>query len=141
LSLAVNELAMDLRSSRVDDGNLKALIVAQTVVAEMLRKLFAVRDSLKIAVEVDPDPISNGTLTFISKKNFCIAAPQIDSAMEDHERDTTLGNGLPRFRALARMIATDRFNETAMLAGDVPSSISAIRSGPLSIFCCQCAPW
>jgi hypothetical protein len=47
--------------------------------------------------------------------------------MEDHERDATIGNGLPRLRALARMTATDRFNETAMLVGDVPSSISATR--------------
>jgi hypothetical protein len=54
----VNELAMDFPSSRVDDGYLKVLIVAQAVVAEMLRKLFAVRDSLKITVEIDPDPIS-----------------------------------------------------------------------------------
>jgi hypothetical protein len=54
----VNELAMDFPAERVDNGYLKVLIVAQAVVAEMLRKLFAVRDSLKIAIEVDPDPIS-----------------------------------------------------------------------------------
>jgi len=54
----VNELAMEFPSKRVDNGYLKVLIVAQAVVAEMLRKLFAVRDSLKIAIEVDPDPIS-----------------------------------------------------------------------------------
>jgi hypothetical protein len=54
----VNELAMDFPSKRVDNGYLKVLIVAQAVVAEMLRKLFAVHDSLKIAIEVDPDPIS-----------------------------------------------------------------------------------
>jgi hypothetical protein len=54
----VNELAMDFPAERVDNGYLKVLIVAQAVVAEMLRKLFAVRDSLKIAVEVDPGPVS-----------------------------------------------------------------------------------
>jgi hypothetical protein len=52
------ELAMDFPAERVDNGYLKVLIVAQAVVAEMLRKLFAVRDSLKIAVDVDPGPVS-----------------------------------------------------------------------------------
>jgi len=62
----------------------------------------------------------NGTPSFISKKNFCIAVPQIDSIMEDHQSDAATGKGLPRFRALARMTAIDRFNEKAMIAGDVP---------------------
>jgi hypothetical protein len=48
----------DFPSERVDNGYLKVSIVAQAVVTEMLRKLFAVHDGLKIAVEVDPDPIS-----------------------------------------------------------------------------------
>jgi hypothetical protein len=47
--------------------------------------------------------------------------------LEDHERDATIGKGLPRFRALARMTVTDRFSETAMQVGDEPSSISAIK--------------
>jgi hypothetical protein len=47
--------------------------------------------------------------------------------MEDHELDATIGKGLPRFRALARMTVIDRFNETAMQAGDEPLSISAIK--------------
>jgi hypothetical protein len=54
----MNELTMDFPSERVDNGYLKVLIVAQAVVAEMLSKLSAVRDSLKIAFEVQPDPIS-----------------------------------------------------------------------------------
>jgi len=49
----------------------------RAVVAEILHKLFAVCDSLKIAIEVDPDP----TPSFISRKNFCIAVPQIDLVM------------------------------------------------------------
>jgi hypothetical protein len=47
--------------------------------------------------------------------------------MEDQERAATIGKGLPRFRALARMTVIDRFNETAMQAGDEPLSISAIK--------------
>lgn len=35
-----------------------------------------------------------------------------------------MGNGLPRFRALARMTAMERFSATAMLAAEQPSSIS-----------------
>jgi hypothetical protein len=38
----------------------------------------------------------------------------------------TIGKGLPRFRALARMTVMERFSETAMTAADDPSSISTI---------------
>jgi hypothetical protein len=112
----VNELAMDFPSSRVDHGYLKVMIVAQAVVAEMLRKLFAVRDSLKIALE-DPDPISKRDVIFHIKKEFwhCRYLKSI-SAIGDHARVTITGKGLPRLRALPRMSAIDRFNETAMLA-------------------------
>jgi hypothetical protein len=124
----VNELAMDFASNRVDDGYLKVLIVAQAVVAEMLRKVFAARDSFKIAVEVDPDPISKRDAIYHIKKELlhCRTSNRF-SYRKDQERDTTIGKGLPRFRALARMTVIDRFNETAMLAGAAPSSISAIR--------------
>jgi len=47
--------------------------------------------------------------------------------MEDQERDATIGKGLPRSRAFARITVIDRFSETAMLAGDEPLSISAIK--------------
>jgi hypothetical protein len=67
-SCPVNELAMDFPADRVDNGYLEILIVAQAVVAEMLRKFFAVRDSLKIAVEVDPDPVSERDAIFHIKK-------------------------------------------------------------------------
>jgi hypothetical protein len=66
----VNELAMDFPSSRVDHGYLKVMIVAQAVVAEMLRKLFAVRDRLKIALKVDPDPISKRDAIFHIEKEL-----------------------------------------------------------------------
>jgi hypothetical protein len=66
----VNELAIDFPSSRVDDGYFKVLIVAQALVTEMLRKLLAVCDSLKIAVEVDPDPISKRDAIFYIKKEL-----------------------------------------------------------------------
>jgi hypothetical protein len=66
----VNELAMDFPSERVDDGYLKVLIVAQAAVTEMLCKLFTVRDSLKIAIEVDPDPISKRDAIFHIEKEL-----------------------------------------------------------------------
>jgi hypothetical protein len=66
----VNELAIDFPSSRVDHGYLKVMMLAQAVVAEMPRKLFAVRDSLKIAVEVDPDPISKRDAIFHIEKEL-----------------------------------------------------------------------
>jgi hypothetical protein len=66
----VNELAMDFPSDRVDHRYFKVLIVAQAVVAEMLRQLFAVCDSLKIALEVDPDPISERDAIFHIEKEL-----------------------------------------------------------------------
>jgi hypothetical protein len=69
----------------------------------------------------------NGTPSFISKKNFCIFVPKSIQLLEDHERDATIVKGLPRLRAFARIDVTERFSETAMLAGDEPSSISAIK--------------
>jgi hypothetical protein len=74
----MNELAMDFPSERVDNGYLEILIVAQAVVAEMLRKLLAVRDSLKIALEVDPDPISKRDAIFHIEKELLHVVPQID---------------------------------------------------------------
>jgi hypothetical protein len=44
-----------------------------------------------------------------------------------HPAASVAGKGLPRFRALARMMAMERFCETTTLTADVPSSISAIR--------------
>jgi hypothetical protein len=66
----MDELAMDFPSGRVNNGYLKVLIVAQAVVAEMLRKPSAVRDGLKIAFEVDPDPISKRDAIFHIEKEL-----------------------------------------------------------------------
>jgi hypothetical protein len=66
----VNELAMDFPSDRVDDGYLEVLIVAQAAVTEMLCELFAVRDGLKVAVEVDPDPVSKRDAIFHIEKEL-----------------------------------------------------------------------
>jgi hypothetical protein len=60
----------------------------------------------------------------MSKKNFCIALPQIASTIENYQRG---GDYRPRFRALARMMVMERFCETTTLTADVPSSIGAIR--------------
>ena len=70
----MNELAIDFPSSRVDDGYLEVLIVAQALVTEQCA--IASRLPLKSI----PILSLNGTPSFISKKNFRIAKPQIDSA-------------------------------------------------------------
>ena len=126
----MNELAVNLASERVDDGYLKVLIVAQAAVAKVPCKFFAVLDGFQVAFEVDPDPVSHWDAVFHIEKEFLHCQPS-NHFNEDHERDATIGNGFPRFRALARMTAIERFNETAMLAADEPSSISSIR----------CAAW
>jgi hypothetical protein len=66
--IPMNELAMDFPSELIDNGYLKVLVVTQAVVAEMPRKLSAVRDSFKIALEVDPDPISKRDANFSYQK-------------------------------------------------------------------------
>jgi hypothetical protein len=66
----MNELTMDFPSERVDNGYLKVLIVTQAFIAEMLRKLSAVRDGFKIAFEVDPDPISKRDAIFHIEKEL-----------------------------------------------------------------------
>jgi hypothetical protein len=68
--LPMNELAMDFPSERVNYGYLKVFIVAQATVPEMLRKLFAVSDSFKIAFKVGPDPVSHRDAVFHIEKEF-----------------------------------------------------------------------
>jgi hypothetical protein len=70
--MPVNVLAMDFTSERVDD--LKVLIVAQAVVAKVLRKLFAVLDSLLVASKVDPDPVSGRHLSY-RKRTSALSHP------------------------------------------------------------------
>jgi hypothetical protein len=122
----MNELAMNLTSERVDDSYLQVLIVAQTAVAEVLCKRLAVRDGLQVAFEVDPDPISEWNTVYHIEKEFLHDVPQSLRPFKTIN-GATIGNGLPRFRALARITVMERFSETAMTAADEPSSISTIR--------------
>jgi hypothetical protein len=69
----------------VDDRYLKVLIVAQAVVAEVLSELSAGLDGLQVSCEVDPDPVSHRDAILMSKKNFCIAIPQIASRTENRQ--------------------------------------------------------
>jgi hypothetical protein len=68
--LPVNELTMNLTSERVDYRYFKVLIVGEAVITKMLRKLFAVLDSLQVAFKVDPDPISERDAIFHIEKEF-----------------------------------------------------------------------
>jgi hypothetical protein len=82
----VNELAMNLTSEPVDDRYLQVLIVAQAVVAEVLSELFAALNGFQVAFEVDPDPVSHRTPSFMSKKTFCIAIPQIAASRTENRQ-------------------------------------------------------
>jgi hypothetical protein len=73
---------MNLTPERVDDGYLKVLIVAQTVVAEVLSELFAVLDGLQVAFEVGPDLVSHrDAILHVEKELLHRATPQIASAV------------------------------------------------------------
>jgi hypothetical protein len=122
----VDELAVNLASEVVDDRYLEVLIVVQAAVAKVPRKLLAMCDGFQIAFEVDSDPVPHRDAVFHIEKEFLHCQPS-NHFNEDHGCDATIGNGLPRFRALARMTVIERFNEMAMLAAEEPSSISAIR--------------
>jgi hypothetical protein len=122
----VDELAVNLASEVVDDRYLEVLIVVQAAVAKVPGKLLAVRDGFQVSFEVDPDPVPHRDAVFHIEKEFLHCQPS-NHFNEDHELTATIGNGFPRFRALARMTVIERFNEMAMLAADEPSSISSIR--------------
>jgi hypothetical protein len=123
----MNELAMNLATERIDDGYLKVLIVAQTVVAKFQSEDFAMRNRVGIALELNPDPVSHRDAIFHIEKEFLHRFTSVASTAENLQRIATVGKGLPRLRALARMTVMERFSETAMIAADEPSSISSIK--------------
>jgi predicted anti-sigma-YlaC factor YlaD len=71
--IPVNELAMNFASQRVDDGYLKVLVVAEAVVAKVLRKHPGVRDCFNVAVELNSNPVShwNAILHIEEKRLHC----------------------------------------------------------------------
>ena len=66
----MDELTMNLASERVDYRYLKVLIVGEAAITKMLRKLFAVLDSLPVAFKIDPDAISERDAIFHIEKEF-----------------------------------------------------------------------
>jgi hypothetical protein len=82
-----------------------------------------------------------GTPSFISKKNFCIAMPQIASTREIVNAEATIRKDLLRFRALTRMTMIESFTETAMAApGALINQRRQVRVGWLSTFGCPRPP-
>jgi hypothetical protein len=120
----VNESAMDLTPKRIYHGDLEILIVAQAFVTEVPCDFFAMCNRIGICVELNPDSVSVRDAVFHIEeihlhRNFLLS----------RQSSTRGGNlkHLPRFRALARTTATERFNTTAARGADVPASISAVR--------------
>jgi hypothetical protein len=66
----VDELTMNLAPEGVDYRYLKVLIVGEAAITKMLRKLFAVLDSLKVAFKIGPDAISEWDAIFHIEKEF-----------------------------------------------------------------------
>jgi hypothetical protein len=66
----MNKLAINLSPDFVDHRYFEVLIVPQAVIAIVLRHLFAVRDRFGIRAEINADPVSKGTPSFMSKKKF-----------------------------------------------------------------------
>ena len=55
----MNELAMNLTTERIDDANLKVLVVQQTIVAKFQSEDSAMGDRFGIGFELNPDPVSH----------------------------------------------------------------------------------
>jgi uncharacterized protein YabN with tetrapyrrole methylase and pyrophosphatase domain len=60
----VNEFAMNFASQRVDDGYLKILVVAEAVVAKVLREHPGVLDRFNVGVELNSNPVSHWNAIF-----------------------------------------------------------------------------
>lgn len=59
----------------VHDRNLQLAVIAQASIAEVLCHHLAVLDRFNVGREFNSDPVPEGTPSFISKKNFCMANP------------------------------------------------------------------
>jgi hypothetical protein len=68
--IAMNELAMNLAAERINDGYLKILIVAQTIVSKFQSEDSTMGNRLGIRIEVDADPISHRDAIFHVKEEF-----------------------------------------------------------------------
>src|SRR5258705_12922811 len=68
--IPVNELAMNFASQRVDDGYLKVLVVAEAVVAKVLRKHPGVRDCFNVAVELNSNSLPHWNAIFHTEEKL-----------------------------------------------------------------------
>jgi hypothetical protein len=103
--IPVNELAMNFASQRIDDGYLKVLIVAQALVAKMLREHMAVLDRFNVGVELNSNPVAQRNAVFhIEEKclhcHYLARLYRSLASSADRRAEATIGNGLPRLRAL-----------------------------------------
>jgi hypothetical protein len=69
-SLAMNELAMNLSSKRVDYRYLKVLIVGKALVAEVLCKFLAMHDRFGTGREFNALPVSQGNAVLHVEEKF-----------------------------------------------------------------------
>jgi hypothetical protein len=103
--IPVNELAMNFASQRIDDGYLKILIVAQALVAKMLREHPAVLDRFNVGVELNSNPVAQRNAVFhIEEKclhcHYLARLYRSLASSADRRREATSGKGSPRLRAL-----------------------------------------
>jgi len=104
----MHELAVNFASRCVDDGYLEVLIVAEAVVAEVLRKHPAVRDRFNAGAEFQSDPVPHRNAVFhIEEESLHCRYPfyrylfyrsHLSEACRG--REAAIGKGLPRLRAL-----------------------------------------
>ena len=66
----MNKFAMNLTSERVDDGDLKILVVGKAFIEKMLCEGFAMRDRVGIGFELQSNPISHGDAVFHIEEKF-----------------------------------------------------------------------
>jgi hypothetical protein len=134
-SLAVNELAMNLASQRVDHGYLKVLIVAEALVAEVPGNFSAMSNRFCICLELDPNCIPMRDTIFHIEEKLLHAVTSGDTKPVCQDSFRTLANstwdiGAPN---------TDRTPKPAKVRDGSHDQIAfaAIRSAPNRIVHCD----
>jgi len=127
--IAMNELAMNFASQRVDHGDLKVMVVAEAVVAKVLRKHSAVRDRFEVAVELNSNPVAErNAISHVEEKclhchhlaRFC----RSPASSADRRAEATIGKRLAEAPRLVLNDGYRAFQQNGGASAKEPASIS-----------------
>jgi hypothetical protein len=99
----VNELAMNFPSQRIDHGYFKVLVVAKTLVAEVLGEYSAVLDRFNVGVELDSNPVSQRNAVFHIEEK-CLHRHHLALWSPGREKSPARGGHLKWFAEAPRLV-------------------------------------